>query len=400
MCAMTIALLGRQPHLGYAELEAVVGALKIQELTPGIARIDAPWQDITSHPFGGVIKSAEVVTELQAGSWQALARKLTREIPARTTKSEDKVTFGVSIVGIPARHGDIEKLGLSLKRELKKSGRPVRYVQNKEVELSSATVLHNKLTRSEHNYEWLVIGTGNGKALLARTRYVQDIDAYAARDFGRPRRDAFVGMLPPKLAQIMINLSAKVTPSDTEVRSTPFRLLDPFCGTGVVLQEAALMGYAVYGTDLARKMIDYSRDNLLWLEETHGIFPDKFFQVADAQEHTWEQPVNLVVCEGYLGTPFSTEPRDEKLQLTIHECNGIMKRFLQNIGPQLASGTPLVVGMPSWFVRGHIHHLPLLDDLENFGYNRIDFEHASREELVYHREDQIVGRELVVLRKE
>jgi hypothetical protein len=36
---------------------------------------------------------------------------------------------------------------------------------------------------------------------------VQDIDAYAERDFERPMRDAFVGMLPPKLAQIMLNLA-------------------------------------------------------------------------------------------------------------------------------------------------------------------------------------------------
>jgi hypothetical protein len=39
----------------------------------------------------------------------------------------------------------------------------------------------------------------------------------------------------------------------------------------------------------------------------------------------------------------------------------------------------------------------VLDDLAKIGYNRIDFTCASLEELLYHREDQIVGRELLVL---
>ena len=48
-------------------------------------------------------------------------------------------------------------------------------------------------------------------------------------------------------------------------------LLDPFCGTGVVLQEALLMGYDVYGTDLEPRMIDYSGANLDWLSERFDL---------------------------------------------------------------------------------------------------------------------------------
>lgn len=393
MCPMTITLLGRQPHLGYAELEAVYGAAAVRILDTHIVAVDAAWEDVAARPLGSVMKSAEVVAEVPTDSWPALSRALLKQTRAMAAAGDGKVTFGISVIGARVTIRDIEKTGLTMKRELKKSGRPVRYVQNKEPELSSATVLHNKLTRQATGYEWLIISL-KGRSLIARTRYVQDIDAYSARDFGRPKRDAFVGMLPPKLAQIMINLAA------TPVTTGNPRLLDPFCGTGVVLQEAALMGYAVYGTDLSRKMVDYSRDNLLWLEDTHRVQPDKYFEVADAQTHTWRPPLNLVVCEGYLGTPFSSVPTDEKLRATIHECNGIMKQFLANIAPQLSGGTSLVVGMPAWFVRGTIHHLPLLDDLKDFGYNRIDFEHARADELIYHREDQVVGRELVVLRKE
>lgn len=400
MIPMTIALLGRQPHLGYAELEALYGADALTLINESVVAVDAAWEDVSTRPLGSVIKSAEIIETVNSTDWRTVGRRLVR-IAAKTMQrsGEGKITFGISALGFTAGVREIEKTGLMLKRETKTSGRPVRYVQNKEPELSSATVLHNALTRSETNYEWLVIATPEGQSLITRTRYVQDIDAYSMRDFGRPKRDAFVGMLPPKLAQIMINLTGKAAEfAKDPARSA--RLLDPFCGTGVVLQEAALMGYAVYGTDLSKKMIDYTRDNLVWLEDTHRIAPDKFFEVADAQTHQWRAPLDAVVCEGYLGTPFSSVPPRERLEATIHECNGIMKHFLLNLAPQLTPGTPLVIGMPAWFDGRTVHHLPLLDDLEDFGYNRIDFEHAAREELIYHREDQVVGRELVVLRKE
>jgi hypothetical protein len=41
---------------------------------------------------------------------------------------------------------------------------------------------------------------------LARTIFIQDIDAYSARDTGKTR-DMEVGMLPPKLAQMMLSLA-------------------------------------------------------------------------------------------------------------------------------------------------------------------------------------------------
>jgi tRNA (guanine10-N2)-dimethyltransferase len=205
-------------------------------------------------------------------------------------------------------------------------------------------------------------------------------------------RDTYVGMLPPKLAQTIVNLAA--------ADKTQGVVLDPFCGTGVLLQEAALMGYNAYGSDIEEKMIRYTRDNLNWLQETTGTHTEKLYEVADATEHIWRQPVDIVACEGYLGHPFASEPAKEALMETIQTCNAIMRKFLKNLGTQLEPGTRLCVAMPAWFVRSKVHHLPALDDLESLGYNRIDFAHAERSDLVYHRTDQVVGRELVVLTKE
>ncbi len=53
---------------------------------------------------------------------------------------------------------------------------------------------------------------------------MQDVDEYAARDQARPKRDAYVGMLPPKLAQTLIN-NAYGNELSGEKRVT---VLDPF----------------------------------------------------------------------------------------------------------------------------------------------------------------------------
>ncbi len=57
----------------------------------------------------------------------------------------------------------------------------------------------------------------------------------------------------PRLSRAMINLAR--IPSNS-------RILDPFCGTGTILIEAALMGMSVYGSDIDERMIRATQVNL------------------------------------------------------------------------------------------------------------------------------------------
>lgn len=58
--------------------------------------------------------------------------------------------------------------------------------------------------------------------------------------------------LKPKLAKALVNLSG----------IKKGKLLDPFCGTGGILIEAALLGYEAIGRDLSENMIIMSKKNL------------------------------------------------------------------------------------------------------------------------------------------
>ena len=57
---MFIAILGRQPEISFAELEAVFGRQNVQPATPDIATIDA--DDIDLSILGGTTKIAKVIT--------------------------------------------------------------------------------------------------------------------------------------------------------------------------------------------------------------------------------------------------------------------------------------------------------------------------------------------------
>ena len=396
---MTICILGRQPAIGIAELEALYGSDAVRPAGKTAALVDG---DVDFKRLGGSHKAGAVLTTLLGTNPQKAFAYLQKNLPNHVETVEGKLKLGVSLYDLSMPVAKLNANTLTLKKTLKTAGQSVRVVPNTEPALSSAQTYHNNLT-DERGCEIMVIRDGDSM-IIARATDVQGIDAYRKRDQERPHRDTFVGMLPPKLAQTIINLAAFTLDEKRTGTTTPktegVTVLDPFCGTGVVLQEAALMGYSVYGTDLSEKMVRYSRDNLNWLTEKYRMSTEVFYETADATDHIWRQPVDMVACEGYLGHPFASEPPKEALMETIQTCNVIMRKFLKNIGPQLKPGTPLCIAAPAWFVRGQIYHLPSLDDLESLGYNRIDFVHANREDLVYHRTDQVTGRELVVLTKE
>jgi tRNA (guanine10-N2)-dimethyltransferase len=348
-----------------------------------------PYDEIDFTRLGGSTRLAKPLTELDTTRWPDIARYLREQLPFHLDYlPEGKLKLGLSAFGLPVATKQLLATGLELKKVCKKAGRAVRIIPNTEIELNSAQVLHNHLT-GELGMELLLIRNRN-KTYVAQTCEIQNIEAYAKRDQARPKRDAKVGMLPPKLAQIIVNLAAgPLPPQEDSV------VLDPFCGTGVILQEALLMGYGAYGSDLEPRMVDYSRHNLKWLS-THRSLNDPLLEAGDATNHNWQHPFTVVASETYLGRPLSSWPSSETLQHIMGDCNTIITKFLANLADQIPSKTRICLAVPAW--RGSsTHHLELLDHLGEIGYNRVSFEHVSTNDLVYYRPNQIVARELLVI---
>lgn len=414
---MHIAILGRQPALGTAELERIYGQNAVTLLTKQIAKINTDNLDIRN--LGGTLKAGTVTDELPSGDWRNVSQKIIQTYLDKWSSYEGKITLGISVYGYSLQPREVQKLGITLKQRLKKSSVSLRLIPNADSALSTATSHHNKLGLSNNKVELLIIRTNDNKTIVAESTGAQNITAYARRDQMRPKRDAFVGMLPPKLAQIMVNLAVgqmgageremgngkpklavAIPQFPTSQPPNPIRVLDPFCGTGVILQEAALRGYAVYGSDLSEKMVRYSRDNLNWLADTHHIKFDWFLHEGDATNTKWQQPISAIASETYLGQPFSAPPSPAKLAEVQKNCDHIITAFLKNIGSQIEPGTPLCIAVPAWRdIHGNFTHLSFIETVGKLGYKRVEFKNVSQNDLLYYRETQVVARELLVLVK-
>ena len=397
---MYLAVLGRQPEISIAELEALFSDVK--QISPLLA----------------VFKSQNLILPdiNRLGGSLKIAKKLEQKpLDFLSNLPSGKITIGLSDYSKNASPKSATLEALKLKKILVRHGRSVRVVENKTVALSTATSLHNGLSgKNERKVELIKVDNDWYKVVG-----VQDIEAYAERDQARPARDAKVGMLPPKLAQILINLCGPL-------RSNA-RVLDPFCGTGVVLQEALLMGYCAYGTDINERMIDYSKKNLRWLikksftwtgdgdgrgpqnvlrsknfgegESPAGPVQNESFElsVGDATSFKWNPPIDAIACEGYLGQPMSQIPAEIKLKQQKQECSTIILGFLKNLASQIEANTPVVIAVPAWLRENNKYErLDILDEIALMGYN---VNNKSREGLIYCREKQIVARDIIILRK-
>ena len=389
---MFIAILGRQPEISIAELEAVYGTQNVQKISDQAATVNC--DNLSIDKLGGTIKCGQVITKIKSqksdrNTLLQASKIIVEKYTKKLSHSQKKITLGISFYGNKTDPRNVQKIGIILKNNLKKSGVSLRLIPNKTAALSTATSHNNKLGRSEAKIEIIIAKNAYGDLIIAESRGTQNINSYTQRDRGRPKRDAFVGMLPPKLAQIMINLSG-AKPDDY--------LWDPFCGTGTVLQEAALIGVNAYGSDLSDKMISYTTENINWVEKTFST--NTFWQVhqADATSvkltNEQKERISRIVCETYLGQPFSAPPSPEKLHEVVGNCNHIISGFLQNIRSQIRPDTTLCIAVPAWQNReGKFTHLPLIKNLKKLGYQQI-----IDKNLLYYREDQVVAREILLLK--
>ena len=388
---MYIAILGRQSPISMAELESLYGHEATRWWSDEAAIVDSEAFDFER--LGGTQKAGKVITQLSGGSWKSVSTKIVQHYSDQWKSVDHKITLGISLYGFRETPRDIQRTGIALKKTLRSGGVSLRLIPNAEPALNTATSHHNKLGLSASKVELLIVRAGSGRIIIAESVGAQNITALARRDQARPRTDAFVGMLPPKLARMMVNMA------ETKATQT---ILDPFCGTGVVLQEAALLGYDVVGTDLSEKMVDYARINLQWLRETHNATTEVTISQADAMTHTWrDTSIDAVVCETYLGQPFSAPPSSAKLTEVRGNCNHIISTWLKNIAPQLAAGTPLCIAVPAWN-DGHDHftHLPFISNLSALGYQRTTLHNVRDDQLLYYREGQVVARELLILSRD
>lgn len=373
-----LAILGRQPEIGLLELQAVLGEAAVQAFgshaqintSPNLAHL------------GGSLKIVKVLGELTSNHLSQSLPDLD-QLPLRDGKTQ----FGVSIYAPKVTHRDVLAYGLALKKRLKERG-SVRFNEPKApaTELSAASLKFNKVL--ENGFELVLVGDGH-KTLWGLTEQVQDVDWYSRRDYDRPARSAKIGMLPPKLAQILVNLSGGEA------------IYDPFCGTGVVLQEALLMGKGAGGSDLNPEMVEATRANLAWLAGQTSTALSAW-QVTESDATSVKIPSGYnISSEGYLGPHLEKAPTAEELAILKADMKVLLERFLKNAAGQLKSEARLTICLPAWRIGKCFVTPDIVDSLPVLGYtfNQFAASDAIAPPPVYWRTGQIVGRMILTLRK-
>lgn len=373
---MQLLILGREKKLCLAEAEAVFGKVKI--ISDDAVIVDSA-QAININHLGGAIKCAEIINENSTSIESDIANYILKE------NQGGKINFGISFYGTGKTY---KGSGIKIKKSLKSKGLSVRYIQPKSGDnLNAASVIYNKLTKG--GFEILIVQKSDKSTLLARTTGIQDINEYSRRDYEKPCRDRKVGMLPPKLSQIMINLAM---PEKKAI------IVDPFCGSGGLLMEAALMGYQATGSDISQDMIDCSIKNIQWFANNYSPNINPLVEApADATQKTYPDKSYSIVTEGYLGDNFVIKPSASTVQKQLPSLEKLYVNFLKNLQSQPVKPKSVVLCMPFWLVDGTTYQLKIIDEIVNLGYTIHEFQSVKSPDLRYLREGQFTGRQIVVL---
>ena len=107
----------------------------------------------------------------------------------------------------------------------------------------------------------LIIWHRSQDLVLAITEQVIDVDGMANRDEYRPHTRPLL-LLGLALARSMVNLI------NIEKNNRALEIYYPFCGMGSIVQEAFLLGYSAFGSDIDPECVIQSQENLKWISET------------------------------------------------------------------------------------------------------------------------------------
>lgn len=377
-----LAIIGREKSLACAELESEYSAIEK-------VGTEAVTFDLSKRPkissLGSVIKLGEVFDETQISA-NYLAKIIARVASHFEASSVKSVDYGVSVYGNGLSQGAYKNILIQIKKGLRQRNIKSRFVTPKAFDLNSAQVKHNKLIGT--GIEIIIVMDGS-RVLLAQTIEVQDVDSYSLRDFGRPSRDMKVGMFPPKLAQSMISL-ASIDPQSI--------VYDPFCGSGVVMQEAMLRGNTAWGSDISEPMVRSTTENINWLINQYNLaIPFKVFEADATKITTVPDSEYSIVTEGYLGTMLSNSPTVEQLTSLRAELSELYLGFLKNILSLRNKPNSVVLSIPCWQTNNGLEMLEIIDQIKKLGYTVKQFKSVGTTNLIYKREEQIVGRQILAL---
>lgn len=353
---------GRTPELSLLELQVFAPTAIL--VTDDIARVDGDitvdganaTDDTLIHLLGGTVKIASFVATVPELRSTELAGMV------RPSNEEKRITFGLSGYGVTI--SVIKNLTGEMKDLFTSSGISARFVLPREGSVVSTVAIEK-----DHVEELVLIKT-NEEFIIGKTMCVQPFEEWSARDYDRPNADPKAGMLPPKVARMVVNIALG---SDSRGKT----LLDPFCGMGTILGEALLRGVNTLGSDIDADVIAKAKKNISWVISAYESKTNARIFVSDAS-HVSEElgivRIDAIATEPFMGTTRLGEGKITDPKEIANIVKGLDKLYigcLKEWASILKPGGVVVIAIPSFSIGGRVYSVKkAVDTCENLGYTK------------------------------
>jgi len=373
--------LGREYKLSVAEILTVFPEWKTVYLD--MAFLILEWlkkEDVIKKAdmLGGTIKIIEI---------------LNSSILKESENNEWKFKYWLSIFW---EKWNLKKKLILIKKELKWAWISSRFVNKDFKNLSSAQIIWEKLVNSGTDFTEI---SNNWINYFGKTLWIQNIYAYSKRDYSK-ERDMQTGMLPPKLCQIMINISKWQT------------IYDPFVWLGTVLIESINMwNIKVYWSDLNEVMvettwkniIDFSTNRWYKLEDSKVIKLNAKF--INESEILLEKDIDSIITEWYLWEMMTKKNiSTDRINKQKDSLISIYEKFFANL-EKINYKWNLVICFPFWelkwiyiYFNGIYSIISKYCNIEPMFPSNCELETTKSWSLLYKRDKQLVWREIFKLK--
>jgi len=307
--------------------------------------------------------------------------------------------FKYSINLFWSKNFDLARVLKNSKSFLKNKSISARYFNKDDWKnLSSASIIWNSILKKW--YDFNIVSTWDNKIYFWKTIWVQDIDAYSSRDYTK-LRDMNIGMLPPKLSQIMINLS-KINWSKQKES-----IYDPFCWLWTVLIEGLHIWIKnIFASDFNIDMINATKLNISRTKYIDFIFDIELLDARDIESSNIFKKYNIesIVSEGFLWEIMT------KKNISLERIN-IQRKNLQKLYAKFFYGLKkikyswnIVISFPFWNLNWkYIYFEEIYDILNQYCKiypllsGDIPFSLNKNNSISYIRNDQLLWREIFKL---
>lgn len=362
--------------------------------------------------LGGTIKIGEIIDNFRVEKFFETNEEILTDINLLSKLFDpelDKLTFGISVYNAGSRVSTIQKIYPKVMKSLPKikhflqSSYKTNFFKSHERFISSVSVEKNRLLTD--GFE-LVICVGEETVYLGKSLVVQDFADYSFRDYERPERDTKAGMIPPKLAKIMINMSR------LDINQI---VLDPFCGNGTIIQELVLLRFKnIIGSDYVAEQIQKTKQNINWLFNNYPDLDLKNFNINIFESDVRKlseilSPANIdaIITEPFLGSSQLKHFNNQKVQEEILKLENLYLDAFSQFKSLLKPKGKVVIIFPVFKFGSSTYYLNILPQLLKLGFNILDFRNHSkynklhleitdRGSIIYFRPDQIISREIFI----